>query len=1024
MSLTQTAIEKSRVTAVALLVIVFAGATAYQSMPQNEDPGFIIRAAQVLTFFPGASPERVELLVSDKLEKVIQEIPELDFVTSTSRDGVSIIIVNILESEQNMRPIWDDLRRKIERGSRDLPDGVVGPFVNDEFGDVFGTVIALTGEGYTYAELKEVADQVRNVLLDIKDAAKVEIKGAQEEHVFVQYNNARLADLGISAFQLKNILSARNILLPGGDINTGDERIILEPSGNFESVEELRRTVINLPGGSDLVYLEDIAEVYRGYVDPPTEIVRSSNRPALVLGVSLREDGNLINLGNDVKSSIARLQERYPIGLEFDTIYFQPQIVERKVDEFVSNLLQAIVIVVVVMLLSLGVRTGLIVSSLIPMTMIMSIWVMTLFDIGLDQMSLSALIIALGLLVDNAIVMSESIQVRMSEGVGAKEAAVQSADELRIPLLTASLTTAAAFLPIYLAESTVGEYTAPLFQVVSIALLCSWILALTLIPTLSVQLMKVDPKATQSSFDSGVYTIYRSFLQKCLRHPILSVLATFVIFMGAMQGFALIPSIFFPAKDQATFTAEFELPVGAPIERSEALAKDLDAFIERELKAGPDRPDGVTNWATFIGQGPPKFALPFNSRSTSPEYVMILANTTSYGALFDQMDRLENYVVNNFPDADPDIRSLLNGPPVADPIEIRISGQDEDQVFAIVDRVKAKLSETQGTKNISDNWGSRTKKLVVRIDQPRARRAGLTSQDVAVSLQTSLSGFETTQYREYDEIIPVTLRSVDADRHDVGKLESLNIFSQISGSTVPLKQIANIEVVWQPSKILRRDRLKTVTVASGLQAGVNAIAVFQAIQPWLDAETSKWPVGYKYEFGGEYEASVEGNESIGVKVPVAGLIIVLLLVGQFNSLRKPLIILLTIPLGLIGVVIGLLVAKSYMGFVTFLGVIALAGIVINNAIVLIDRIKIEMDEHGLEPRRAVIEAAQRRFRPIILTTCTTIGGMLPLWYGGGPMFEPMAIAIIFGLFFATALTLGVVPVLYAIFFRLSFRDYA
>ena len=402
---------------------------------------------------------------------------------------------------------------------------------------------------------------------------------------------------------------------------------------------------------------------------------------------------------------------------------------------------------------------------------------------------------------------------------------------------------------------------------------------------------------------------------------------------------------------------------------------------------------------------------------------MILANTSSYGTLFDQMDRLENYVVNNFPDADPDIRSLLNGPPVADPIEIRISGQEEDQVFAIVDRVKAKLGETPGTKNISDNWGSRTKKLVVRIDQPRARRAGLTSQDVAVSLQTSLSGFETTQYREDDEIIPVTLRSVDADRHDVGKLESLNIFSQISGSTVPLKQIANIEVVWQPSKILRRDRLKTVTVASGLQAGVNAIAVFQAIQPWLDAETSKWPVGYKYEFGGEYEASVEGNESIGVKVPVAGLIIVLLLVGQFNSLRKPLIILLTIPLGLIGVVIGLLVAKSYMGFVTFLGVIALAGIVINNAIVLIDRIKIEVDEHGLEPRRAVIEAAQRRFRPIILTTCTTIGGMLPLWYGGGPMFEPMAIAIIFGLFFATALTLGVVPVLYAIFFRLDFKTY-
>ncbi len=1022
MSLTKQAIEKNRVTAAALLVVVLAGISSFQSMPQNEDPGFTIRVAQVLTFFPGASPDRVELLVSDKLEKVIQEIPQLDFVTSTSRDGVSIVLVNILESEREMRPIWDDLRRKVERGSRELPDGVIGPFVNDEFGDVFGTIVSLTGEDYTYAELKEVADQVRNVLLEISDAAKVEIKGIQDERIFVQYNNARLADLELSAFQLKNILSAQNILLPGGDINTGKERIILEPSGNFESVEELRRTVINLPGRNDLVYLEDIAEVYRGYVDPPTEIVRSSNTPALVLGISLREGGNLITLGEDVQRTIGKLQERYPIGLEFDTIYFQPQIVERKVDEFVSNLIQAMIIVMAVMLLSLGIRTGLIVSSLIPMTMVMSLWVMTLFDIGLDQMSLSALIIALGLLVDNAIVMSESILVRMSEGKGAVESAVESAQELRIPLLTASLTTSAAFLPIYLAESTVGEYTAPLFQVVSIALLCSWILALTLIPMLSVQFMRVKPAASES-FNTRAYTVYRNFLQKCLSNRILTVIATIVIFFVAMQGFSLIPSVFFPAKDQATFTAEFEFPVGSPIERTEALAKEIDAFIEQELMAGPDRPEGVSNWATFIGQGPPKFALPFNSRSASPEYLMILANTTTYDVLFDQMDRLETYVSENFPDVDPDIRSLLNGPPVADPIEIRISGQVEDQVFSIVDNVKAELAKVAGTKNISDNWGARTKKLAVKIDQPRARRAGLTSQDVAVSLQTGLSGFETTQYREEDEIIPVTLRSVEADRRDIGKLESLNIFSQRTGRTVPLKQVADIEVVWQPSKILRRDRLKTVTVASGLQPGVNAIAVFQSIQPWLDAQSENWPVGYKYEFGGEYEASVEGNESIGVKVPVAGLIIVLLLVGQFNSLRRPLIILLTIPLGLIGVVIGLIVARSYMGFVTFLGVIALAGIVINNAIVLIDRIKIEIDENGLAPARAVIEAAQRRLRPILLTTMTTIGGMLPLWYGGGPMFEPMAIAIIFGLFFATGLTLVVVPLLYSLFFRVSFKDF-
>jgi multidrug efflux pump len=348
MSLTRAAIEKNRITGIAMVVIVMAGISAFNGMPQNEDPGFIIRTAQVLTFFPGASPERVELLVSDKLEEVIQEIPQLDFVNSTSRDGVSEVFVNILESEKVMRPIWDDLRRKIERGSRNLPAGVIGPIVNDEFGDVFGTVVALIGEGYTYSELKEVADQVRNELLKIGDAAKVTIKGAQEEHIFVQYNNARLAELGLSASQLKNILSAQNILLPGGSVNTGDERIILEPSGNFESVEDLRRTVISVPGLSGLVYLQDIAQIYRGYVDPPTEIVRSGGIPALVLGVSLREGGNLITLGDEVMATLTTLQERYPIGIEFDVIYFQPEIVEKKVDAFVSNLIQAIVIVLIV----------------------------------------------------------------------------------------------------------------------------------------------------------------------------------------------------------------------------------------------------------------------------------------------------------------------------------------------------------------------------------------------------------------------------------------------------------------------------------------------------------------------------------------------------------------------------------------------------------------------------------------------------------------------------------------------------
>jgi multidrug efflux pump len=1018
MNITRAAIENNRVTFVALCVVALAGYDAFNGMSRAEDPGFIIRTAQVMTFFPGASPERVEQLVTDKLEKTIQEIPQLDFVNSTSRSGVSQVFVNIKESESHMRPIWDDLRRKVDRASRELPEEAIGPFVNDEFGDVFGTVILLTGEGFSYAELKEVAEQTRNELLTLPDAAKVDIQGTQQERVFVEYSNARLAEVGLSAAQLMQILQQRNIVLPGGSIDTGDERIALEPSGNFESVDELRRTIIDVPGSHELMYLEDIARVERGYVDPAEVRVRAGGEPALALSVSLREGGNLIDLGEQVKSRVRQLESRYPIGVEFDFVAFQPEIVDRKVKDFVSNLLQAVAIVMVVMLVSLGLRTGMVVSSLIPMTMLAALLVMSVFGIGLDQMSLSALIIALGLLVDNAIVMSESILVGMGKGKSAFDAAMESAQELKVPLLTASLTTAAAFLPIYLAESSTGEYTAPLFKVVSITLLCSWILSLTMIPLLCVKFMRAPKSAGDDGFTSPAYRRYRDFLLSCLRHPLVSLVVIVVIFVGGMKLFAYVPAVFFPPKDQATFTAEVELPIGTPIEKTEAVVTHMEAFLDAEL-----RDEGVVNWGAFIGQGPPRYALTYSPRMASPEYALLLINTTSYAEVDHLVARLERFLLMSFPDVKPTVRGMLNGPPITDPIEVRISGASEDEVFALADQVKGYLASVAGVKNISDNWGGRTKKLVVHVDQARARRAGLTSRDVALSLQTALSGLQTTEYREGDELIPVTLRSVEADRGDIGKLESLDIFSQVTGRSVPVKQVADIKVEWQPAKILRRDRLKTVTVSAALDPGITPLAVFEDLGVWIEASSTTWPVGYRWEFGGEYEASVEANQSIGAKMPIAMLLIVLLLVGQFNSIRRPLIILLTIPLGMVGVALGLVLANSIMGFMTFLGIISLAGIVINNAIVLLDRIKIEIEQNGLEPARAIIESGQRRLRPILLTTCTTIGGMLPLWYGGGPMFQPMAVAIIFGLFFATALTLIVVPVLYALFFRVRFRDF-
>ena len=754
-------------------------------------------------------------------------------------------------------------------------------------------------------------------------------------------------------------------------------------------------------------------------------MVRASGAPALALAISMREGGNIITLGEiDHKVGHFALDD---VRLERDDVELDPIGYTdcNRASSSLTPALQAVGIVLAIMLLFLGLRTGLVVASLVPTAMIMALLVMSFLGIGLDQMSLAALIISLGLLVDNSIVMAESILVQITEGKPRLDAAVDSARELRGPLFISSLTTAAAFLPFFLSESDTGEYTAPLFKVVTITLLSSWLLALTLTPLLAVLFLKVKSSATEESFNTFFYRWYRRTLLAGLRHRSASLVGVVVVFVLAMQGFAFVPKIFFPPSDKAIFTIEYELPSGTSIERTTEVVAAVDRFVRDELTVGDERVAGVTNWATFIGNGGPRFYLSHNPKPASPNYALAIVNATSRAVITDEViPRLEAFCAEEFPDLEAKLNPLQLGPPVVAPIQVRLSGRDEDTLFDIVDTVKARLRGIPGTKNIGDDWGVRGKKLMIDVDQPRARRAGVTNQDIAISLQTALSGFETTQYREGDEIIPVTLRSSAASRTDLSKLESLNVYAQATGRSVPLSQVADTRVVWEPAQVLRRNRLKTVTVSSELEAGVTATQVVAELRPWLAAEEEAWPLGYLSEFGGEEESSVRANQAIGEKMPIGGLIILLLLVFQFNSVRRTAIILLTIPLGLIGVVIGLLVANSYFGFMTLLGIIALAGIVINNAIVLIDRIGIERDQNGLDPPRAIIEAAQRRFRPILLTTATTIAGLLPLWFGGGPMYEPMAITIIFGLLFATLLTLGVVPILYSVFFRVKFKGFA
>lgn len=1017
MNITKFALEKSTVTIVFSVILLIYGMISFLDLPRAKDPGFIIRTATVVTYFPGASAKRVEQLVTENLEKTIQEMPEIDFIKSTSKNGVSIIFVNILEKHKNMRPIWDSLRRKVEKGSRDLPDGTSKPIVNDEFGDVYGTLISISSDGLSPNELENIADDTKDIFLRLDDVAKIEILGIQPQRVYVEFDNTKLAKLNLSASYLKNILEQKNIVLSGGSIKVDASRLSIEPSGNYENIKQIENTIIPLSTG-EYIYLKDISNIKYEYKNPSSFIVNKDAKQSLILAISMKKDGDIIKLGEEVDSTTSKIQNKLPLGVKLHRIFNEPKVVKKIIDNFVNNLLQAIALVVIVMLFTLGLRTGLIVAVLIPMSILTSFIVMSFFDIWLDQVSLAALIISLGLLVDSAIVMSESIMVLMQRGKSVVEASLQSANELKIPLLTSALTTAAAFLPIFLAKSTTGEYTNAIFKVVTITLLCSWVLALTLTPVLSKYFMKKD--MTLDKHEGFIYITYRKFLNFILSYRLIAVLFIVALFIGSLKLLGIVPKKFFPPSDEPSFTVEIRLPIGTAIETTRDNVLEIENYIKSKYMGKENKEENeVVNFVSFIGQSAPRFWLSYDQELASVEYSTILVNLNDYESLDAIKKDVEYFTKSSFPDMQVNAKALSNGPPVKKPIEIRISGKNIDKLFSLSSIIKQELSTIKGVKGIVDDWGIRNKKLVVDIDESKALKEGISNLDIALSLQSALSGFEVTTFRKANKLIPIVLRSNENTKDELDRLESINVYSQASGKNIPLSQVASIKVVFEESKIVRRDRQKTVTVGAYIEEGANALAIFDEIKPYMEEFQSTLPLGYYYEFGGEYEVSGKANKSIAVNLPIAFMVILLLMVAQFNSIKKPIIILTTIPLGIIGVSVGLYVTGSYFGFMTLLGVISLSGIVINNTIVLLERIKIEEIENGFSKYEAIIEASISRFRPILLTTVTTMFGLVPLWLSGGVMWEPMAISIIFGLMFSTILTLGFVPVLYSLFFGIK-----
>ena len=1023
MNLTQIALENNRVTIVVLLVVLVLGLVGYQTMPRDSMPPYTIRVASVVTSFPGAGPERVEALITSKIEEVAQELSELKTVASESRIGLSVVSV---ELEQEVPPgdlqaVWDRLRRKIDTIRSDLPEDIRGPEVKDDgIGVVYGIVIGLTGDGFTFAELETYAKDLRDDLIKLPDAAEVKISGIQEERIYLQFNDARLAELGLSAQKIKNSIASTNIVFSGGEVSLEDERLVLEPTGSYADLDDLGRTLIAV-GKDGSVYLGDVTRIVRDYETPQQRLVKINGQPGLSLSVALSEGANIIKLGEEIDQLVALHQARLPLGIALNRVASQDFEVEKSVANFTNNLLQSVAIVLLSMLLFLGLRTGLVVASLIPMTIVATLFIMGVLDIGLNQVSLAALIMALGMLVDNAIVVSEAIVVKMEKGTDAKEAAIESARELAVPLLVSSLTTSAAFLSFFLAASIMGEMMGPLFSVITIALLSSWLLSLTMVALLAVFFIRVKQQAShseKSTFIDRLNGQYKELLLKALGRPYSFMGIIAGLFVLSLFGFGFLPFIFFPDSERNLLTVNLNLPLGTKIETTTARVERLESYIADSLLVSKNRQRGVTDWATFVSEGPPSYDQGYQSGEANSGYAHMLLNTSSGDDNQWVIDRLDDFCFRSFPDAEIRVSRLAGGGGGSD-VAVRITGPDPNELFGLAERIKQKLNEISTAQNISDNWGPKIKKVVVDIDQSKTRNAGLTNQDIALSLQTALTGFNTGAFREGDQSLPIVLRNESSQDVDVRQLESINIYAQGSGKNVPLGQVAQIVPQWQLAKIKRRDLYRTLTVTCDAKSGFTAQDITDEFIPWLEEDSKSWKPGYRYELGGESEQSSEAMSAVVAKLPLSGFIILALLIVQFNSFRKTFIVLSTIPLGLIGVIAGLLVFRSFFGFFAFLGLISLAGIVINNAIVLIDRIQIELGQSGEKPIEAIVAAAQQRFRPILLTTCTTTLGLIPLYLGGGLMWEPMAVAIMVGLLFATVITLLFVPVLYKILFAVK-----
>lgn len=1003
---------ENKVTATVLfLLIATSGVLTWLSIPKRENPDFTIRTATIVTYFPGASPKRVEQLVTDKLEERIREMSEISDIQSQSMTNVSVLTVNFKEHIQNMEPIWQRLRNKVNDAQAALPDEAEEPTVNDQYGEVYGMLIAINGQDIPMYELKDKAEFLRDEIKKIAYCGKVELWGTQKQRVFIEFPNAGFAEYDLSPLALIQAIQRQNTVTPSGHVIIGPEYLNIETTGEFSDLSNIRNISLHLPGYSSGLPLQLFAEIKHGYQDPPQKIARYNSRRAIFVAVNMSKGGNILKFGAKVRQTVQHIKSRSSIAFDFNIAAFQPQYVRDAIQNLSINLIEAFIFVIVVMFIMAGFRVGLAAGLLIPMAVLTCIALLPLFDTALQTMSIASLILALGILVDNGVVVSEDILVRINNGQDRKTAAQNAVNRLRLPLLAASVTTISVFLPIPLAPSSTGEYTTSLAIVVSTTLFASWLYAQTLVPMLCHRFLKTSKK--KGAQENFLYTIYTKLLVFTLRHRISFLLLIISACALAFWGFKFVPSMFFPPNERNQFTIDFWQPYGTDIRITEKRASKLEEFLLQQKE--------TVSVSTFVGTGGPRWYLPLNLEEANTSYASLVIKTTTKDKVDALLIKCKKELDQSFPDTRYSLKRLMYGPPTGTPIQIRISGPDISELYKIRNQVADILRKTSGVVSVWDNWGEWTKKLVLNLDQDKARRAGLSTQEVAQSVQLQMGGLPVSNLRVQDESIPIVVRSQKRFRTNAGKIGGLNVYPEDQGYSVPLLQIADPELTWQPSNIRRRDQTRTMTVKADI-TGRYASQILNEIGPRIEemVQSTDWPQGYFIEYGGEFEKSEEARASIMQNMPLAMGILILVLVMQFNSVFKPLIILLTLPPMMCGVTPGLILSNSPFGFMAMLGLISLLGIIVNNAIILLTQIDLEQSQ-GKALEQAIVLAAKKRARPILMTTLTTIIGMIPLSLQGGELWRPMANCIISGLGVSTLLTLLLCPVLYSLFYRANFK---